>query len=187
MYPSSYPNPLIPAVLPLCKLYIHHCPVLLILVLSTGKLYNDITCVKILCCILTSNKTFCVSNTLTQFHEWFHPNGCNYCYYAQQKQSSRSDRDIFTAAETSASTLPVADTPKMHHMNLLILRDIFASTTFRSVPMGLSLHSNTPNPAANQTNLLQDEASRIEMVRAFQQLKMVRAFQQLKVAGELDQ
>jgi len=53
--------------------------------------------------------------------------------------------------------------------------------------MGLSLHSNTPNPAANQTDLLQDEASRIEMVRAFQQLKMVRAFQQLKVAGELDQ
>ena len=98
-----------------------------------------------------------------------------------------SDQDIFTAAETRASTLHVADTPKMPYMNLLILRDIFASTTFQSVPMGLSLHSNTPNSAANQTDLLQDEASRIEMVRAFQQLKMVRAFQQLKVAGELDQ
>jgi len=83
-----------------------------------------------------------------------------------------SDQDIFTAAETRASTLHMADTPKMHHMNLLILRDIFASITFQSVPMGLSLHSSTPNPAANQTDLLQDEASRIEIVQAFQQLEV---------------
>jgi len=39
-----------------------------------------------LCCILTSNNAFCVPNTLTQFHEWFHPDGCIYCYYVQQKQ-----------------------------------------------------------------------------------------------------
>jgi len=83
-----------------------------------------------------------------------------------------SDQDIFTAAETRASTLHMADTPKLHHMNLLILRDIYASTTFWSVPMGLSFHSSTPSPAASQTDLLQDEASRIEIVQAFQQLKV---------------
>ena len=38
--------------------------------------------------------------------------------------------------------------------------------------MGLSFHSSTPNPAASQTDLLQDEASRIEIVQAFQQLKV---------------
>jgi len=48
-----------------------------------------------------------------------------------------------------------------------------------SISLSLSLSINwiiialsTPNPAASQTDLLQDEASRLEMVQAFQRLKV---------------
>ena len=65
-----------------------------------------------------------------------------------------SDQDIFTAAETSASTLHTAGTLKVHPMHRRTLLDSIASTTFRSMPLGSSSDTSVPIPSATQTDLL---------------------------------
>jgi len=65
-----------------------------------------------------------------------------------------SDQDIFTAAETSASTLHTAGTLKVHPMHRRTLLDSIASTTFRSMPLGSFSDTSVPIPSATQTDLL---------------------------------